>query len=133
MTAPRRSTTSDPMHAPALDAEMPVRLTIGNWDHRIAPGRPMSVHRKRIPDRDRFTGILVRLVTGCSWDVAARLTPAGETTVRKRRTEWLKAGVFEMEGQPARAGLVRVGGLGRAEAPVDGSPGEAAGGGAGAG
>ena len=45
-------------------------------------------------DRGCFTGILVRLVTGCSWDVTARLTPAGETTLRNRRTEWLKAGVL---------------------------------------
>ena len=36
-----------------------------------------------------------RLVTGCSWDVAARLTPAGETTVGNRRTQWLEAGVFD--------------------------------------
>jgi len=68
----------------------------------------MSVHRKRIPDRDCFTGILVRLVTGCSWDVAARLTPAGETTVRERRTEWLKAGVFDMLVEEALAGYDRI-------------------------
>jgi Putative transposase of IS4/5 family (DUF4096) len=49
---------------------------------------PLGCHRPRIPDRDCFTGILLRLVTGCSWDVAARFTPAGETTLRNRRTEW---------------------------------------------
>jgi len=32
-----------------------------------------EVHRLRISNRDRFDGILARLVTGCSWDVAARL------------------------------------------------------------
>jgi hypothetical protein len=81
----------------------------------------MSVHRKRIPDRDRFTGILVRLVTGCSWDVAARLTPAGETTVRERRTEWLKAGVFDMLVEEALAGYDRIIGLDLSEVAVDGS------------
>jgi hypothetical protein len=36
-----------------------------------------------------------RLVTGCSWDVAARLCNAGETTLRMLHTEWLEVGVFE--------------------------------------
>jgi transposase len=62
---------------------------------RPADTHPLGCHRPRIADRDCFTGILIRLVTGCSWDVAARLCPAGETTLRNRRTEWLTAGVFD--------------------------------------
>jgi transposase len=69
---------------------------------------PLGCHRPRIPDRDCFTGILVRLVTGCSWDVAARLTPAGETTLRNRRTEWLKAGVFNKLVEEAIAGYDKI-------------------------
>jgi transposase len=65
---------------------------------------PLNCHRPRIPDRDCFTGILVRLVSGCSRDVAARLTPAGETTVGNRRTEWREAGVFNKLVEVAIAG-----------------------------
>jgi len=56
----------------------------------ILPNRPpdthpLGCHRRRIPDRACFEGILVRLVTGCSWDVAGRLGKGGETTLRSRR------------------------------------------------
>ena len=82
---------------------------------------PLGCHRPRIPDRDCFTGILVRLVTGCSWDVAAGLTPAGETTLRERRTEWLKAGVFDKLVEEAIAGYDKIIGLDLSETAVDGS------------
>jgi len=78
-------------------------------------------NRPRIPDRDCFTGILVRLVTGCSWDVADRLTPAGETTLRNRRTEWLKAGVFNKLVEESIAGYDKIIGLDLSEVAVDGS------------
>jgi len=82
---------------------------------------PLGCHRPRIPDRDCFTGILVRLVTGCSWDVAARLSPASETTLRNRRTEWLAAGVFDSVLAEALAGYDRIIGLDLSEVAVDGS------------
>jgi transposase len=82
---------------------------------------PLGCHRPRIPDRDCFTGILARLVTGCSWDVAARLTPAGETTLRGRRTEWLRAGVFDKLLAEALAAYDRIIGLDLSEVAVDGS------------
>jgi hypothetical protein len=63
----------------------------------------------------------VRLVTGCSWDVAARLTPAGETTLRNRRTEWLKAGVFNKLVEESIAGYDKIIGLDLSEIAVDGS------------
>ena len=49
----------------------------------------------REQDRKCFFGILVRLVTGCSWDVAGRITGTSESTLRRRRDEWVAAGVFE--------------------------------------
>lgn len=61
----------------------------------ISRPHPLGTHRQRISDRECFVGLLQRLVTGCSWDVAARLCNAGETTLRSRRTEWLQAGVFD--------------------------------------
>ena len=54
---------------------------------------PLGCHRPRIFDRDCFEAILFRLVTGCSWDVAGRLGKGSETTLRRRRDEWLVAGV----------------------------------------
>ena len=69
----------------------------------------------------RSTPILARLVTGCSWDVAARLTPAGETTLRNRRTEWLKAGVFNKLVEESIAGYDKIIGLDLSEVAVDGS------------
>jgi transposase len=93
----------------------------GHLPPRPPDNHPLGCHRPRIPDRDCFTGILVRLVTGCSWDVAARLTPAGETTLRDRRTEWLKAGVFDKLVEEAIAGYDKVIGLDLSEVAVDGS------------
>jgi len=93
----------------------------GHLPLRPPDTHPLGCHRLRIPDRDCFTGILVRLVTGCSWDVAARLTPAGETTLRGRRTEWLKAGVFDKLLAEALAAYDRIIGLDLSEVAVDGS------------
>lgn len=68
-----------------------------------------------------FTAILLRLVTGCSWDVAARLSPAGETTLRNRRTEWLQAGVFTKLVEESLAGYDKIIGLDLSVAAVDAS------------
>jgi transposase len=82
---------------------------------------PLGCHRPRISDRKCFTGILYRLVTGCSWDVAGRLAGVGETTLRRRRTVWNRAGVFsELRGEATRA-YDRIIGLDLSEAAIDGS------------
>jgi len=59
---------------------------------------PLGVHRRRKPDRDCFEVMLVRLVTGCSWEDAERLcaNKVSDTTVRKRRDEWIAADVFKV-------------------------------------
>ena len=82
---------------------------------------PLGCHRPRIPDRDCFTGILTRLVTGCSWDVAARLAGPSETTLRDRRTAWIKAGVFDRLVAEALAAYDKIIGLDLTEVAVDGS------------
>lgn len=82
---------------------------------------PLGCHRRRIPDRVCFEGILRRLVTGCSWDVAARISGAGETTLRRRRTEWTAAGVFERLRVEALAAYDRIIGLDLSEIAIDGS------------
>lgn len=55
---------------------------------------PLGCHRCRIPDRVCLFGIVARLVTGCSWVTAGHLVGVGATTLRRRRDEWLRAGVF---------------------------------------
>ena len=72
---------------------------------------PWAVTVPASPDRDCFEAILFRLVTGCSWDVAGRLGKASETTLRRRRDEWLAAGVFDGLVDEALAGYDRIIGL----------------------
>ena len=93
----------------------------GHLPPRPPETHPLGCHRLRIPDRDCFDGILARLVTGCSWDVAARLCRASETTLRGRRTEWLAAGVFDKLVEEAISGYDKIIGLDLSEVAVDGS------------
>ncbi len=93
----------------------------GHLPPRPPDTHPLGCHRPRIPDRDCFKGILIRLVTGCSWDVAARLCRASETTLRGRRTHWLQAGVFDKLVEEAIAAYDRIIGLDLSEVAVDGS------------
>ena len=93
----------------------------GHLPPRPPETHPLGCHRPRIPDRDCFEGILIRLVTGCSWDVAARLCKASETTLRGRRTQWLEAGAFDKLVEEAIAAYDRIIGLDLSEVAVDGS------------
>jgi transposase len=82
---------------------------------------PLGCHRPRISDRDCFEAILFRLVTGCSWDVAGRLGKGSETTLRRRRDEWLGAGAFGHLVEEAIKAFDKVIGLDLSEVSVDGS------------
>jgi transposase len=82
---------------------------------------PLGCHRPRISDRDCFEAILFRLVTGCSWDVAGRLGKGGETTLRRRRDEWVAAGAFRRLLEEAINAFDKVIGLDLSEVSVDGS------------
>jgi transposase len=88
---------------------------------RVAPSHPLGCHRPRISDRDCFEAILFRLVTGCSWDVAGRLGKGAETTLRRRRDEWVAAGAFEHLAEEAIGAFDKVIGLDLSEVSVDGS------------
>jgi transposase len=96
---------------------------------------PLGCHRRRIPDRLCFWGILVRLVTGCSWVTAERLLggQVSDTTLRTRRDEWTRAGVFESLETEALAGYDRIVGLDLSDVSVDGSQHKAPAGGQGTG
>jgi transposase len=96
----------------AIEGLLPAR---GVDDH------PLGCHRPRIGDRECFTGMLLRLVTGCSWRVAARFVAASATTLRRRRDEWVVAGVFEALADEAIAAYDRICGLDLSEVAVDGS------------
>jgi transposase len=82
---------------------------------------PLGCHRPRIADRTCFTGILYRLVLGCSWVDAGRLVGVGQATLRRRRHDWVAAGVFDELADEAIAGYDRVCGLDLSEVSVDGS------------
>jgi transposase len=82
---------------------------------------PLGCHRPRISDRDCFEAILFRLVTGCSWDVAGRLGKGSETTLRRRRDEWVAAGAFGRLVEEAIAGFDKLIGLDLTDVSVDGS------------
>ena len=92
-------------------------LPVGGDDH------PLGCHNPRIPDRVCFDGILIRLVTGCSWVTAERLIAhrASDTTLRARRDEWVDAGVFDALADEALRAYDRIVGLDLSETAVDGS------------
>src|SRR3954447_88628 len=61
------------------------------------PAHPLGCHRPRVPDRVVFQGILLRLVTGAAWTTIEFLLDhrVSDTTLRARRDEWIRAGVFD--------------------------------------
>ena len=82
---------------------------------------PLGCHRPRISERDCFEAILFRLVTGCSWDVAGRLGKGSETTLRRRRDEWVAAGAFAHLVEEAIGAFDKVIGLDFSDVSIDGS------------
>ena len=84
-------------------------------------GHPLGCHRPRISDRDCFEAILFRLVTGCSWDVAGRLGKGSETTLRRRRDEWLAVGACQYLVEEAINAFDKVIGLDFSDVSIDGS------------
>lgn len=87
----------------------------------VVDDHPLGCHRHRLADRACFEAILFRLVTGCSWDVAGRLGKGSETTLRRRRDEWLAAGVFDGLVDESLEGYDRIIGLDLSDVAVDGS------------
>ena len=84
---------------------------------------PLGCHRPRASERSCFEVMLVRLVTGCSWEDAERLCKGvvSDTTARARRDEWIGAGVFDAIVNEALVGFDKVIGLDLSEVAVDGS------------
>jgi transposase len=84
---------------------------------------PLGCHNPRVADRVCFEGIVIRLVTGCSWVDAERLLGGvvSDTTLRARRDEWIAAGVFDQLADEAVAAYDRICALDLSEVSVDGS------------
>lgn len=109
----------------ALDPEVvdAVWETIEPLLARPAPTHPLGCHRQRISDRLCFWGILVRLVTGCSWVTVEAILErrVSDTTLRERRDEWICAGVFDELRDHALEAYDRIIGLDLSEVALDGS------------
>ena len=109
----------------ALDPE--VKDTIWEAIEALVPvpedTHPLGCHRRRVAGRDCFEVMLVRLVTGCSWEDAERLcgSKVSDTTVRDRRDEWIAAGVFDAIAAEAIGAYDRIIGLDLSDVAVDGS------------
>ena len=84
---------------------------------------PLGCHRHRIPDRLCFWGILVRLVTGASWVTVEAILErrVSDTTMRARRDQWIRAGVFEQLRRDALGAYQHTVGLDLSHVAVDGS------------
>ena len=92
------------------------------------PAHPLGCHRPRISDRVVFEKLIQVLRFGCSYESIADCA-CGATTIRQRRDEWIKAGVFAKLNAIARDAYDRFVGLVLEELAVDGCIAKAPGGG----
>jgi transposase len=116
---------------------LPSRLTEPLWDQLTAllpyrsefdPSHPLGCHRRRVSDRTVFDKLLQLLRFGCSYEVIADTT-CSATTIRNRRDEWIRLGVFARLKQIALDSYDRIVGLILDQIAVDGSITKAPGGG----
>ncbi len=84
---------------------------------------PLGRHRRRKSDYDCFEVMLVREVTGCSFEDAERLcgNKVSDTTVRKRRDEWVAAGIYDKLANEALLAFDKMIGLRFGDVAADGS------------
>ena len=68
------------------------------------PSHPLGCHKPRIADRIIFEKLIQVLRFGCSYTSIADCT-CGATTIRDRRNEWIKAGIFA-HAEADRAGVL---------------------------
>jgi transposase len=96
---------------------------------------PLGTHRRRKSDRLAFEVMVVREATGCSWEDAERLcgNQISDTTVRSRRDEWVRAGIYDQLANEALLAYDKVIGIDCSDVAVDGSLHKAPGGGEGTG
>lgn len=79
---------------------------------------PLGCHRRRIPDRVVFEKLVEVLVFGCAyWRIADETCSA--TTIRRRRDEWMEAGLMEELEEIALESYDRMIGLELSDVSVD--------------
>ena len=93
-----------------------------------APSHPLGCHRPRIPDRLIFEKLIQVLRFGCSCASIADCT-CSATTIRDRRDQWIRAGIFTQLKAIARESYDRMIGLILEDLAVDGCITKAPGGG----
>ncbi|MEL5960067.1 IS5 family transposase [Streptomyces sp. CLV115] len=120
---------------------LPSWLTEPLWDQFAAllpvrpeyhPDHPLGCHRRRISDRVVFDKVLQLLRFGCSYEAIADTT-CSATTIRSRRDEWIRLGVFAELKRIALESYDRIVGLVLDRIAVDGAITKAPGGGEAAG
>ncbi|WP_329182850.1 IS5 family transposase [Actinacidiphila glaucinigra] len=120
---------------------LPSWLTEPLWDQFAAllperpeyhPDHPLGCHRQRIGDRIIFDKMLQLLRFGCSYEAIAGTT-CSATTIRDRRDEWIRQGLFVRLKQIALESYGRIVGLVLDQIAVDGAITKAPGGGEAAG
>jgi transposase len=92
------------------------------------PSHPPGCHRPRISDRIVFEKLIQVLRFGCSYESIADCT-CSATTIRDRRDEWIRAGIFARLKKIARDSYDRIVGLILQDLAVDGCITKAPGGG----
>jgi transposase len=87
-----------------------------------APTHPLGCHRPRVDNRVIFRGLLLRLVTGSSWDTIEFMLngAVSDTTLRTRRDEWERSGLFQQLLVHALAAYHRVIGIDLTQLFIDG-------------
>ncbi|MGW1109449.1 IS5 family transposase [Streptomyces sp. NPDC002540] len=120
---------------------LPSWLTEPLWDQFAAllpsrpvfdPAHPLGCHRRRISDRTVFDKLLQALRFGCSYQAIADAT-CSATTIRARRDEWIRLGIFAQLKQIALDAYDRIVGLVLDQIAIDGTITKAPGGGEAAG
>jgi transposase len=85
-------------------------------EHEI--DHPLGCHRPRIPDRVVFEKLIQILVFGCAYERIADGS-CSESTLRRRRDEWIELGLVEQLREIALAAYDRYIGLESSEVVVD--------------
>lgn len=88
-----------------------------------AKTHPLGCHRPRKSDRLCFRGLWLRLVTGSAWETIEFMLEyqVSDTTLRTRRDQWIKAGVFDELFEHALHAYDRIIGLDLDDVCIDGS------------
>jgi hypothetical protein len=79
---------------------------------------PLGCHRPRVPDRVVFEKLLQVLVFGCAYEKIADGS-CSESTLRRRRDEWILAGVIDALREMALEAYDRAIGLELSDVAVD--------------